>query len=133
MHHQIMIEYAEEIHFLRGENTEVEIIKESFDELNSTMQKMSINLCVSSFFNNYIVRYMGIMASFISLLPMIKNHSNPTEFLLNNLHDLVNVGLALRNLFAAGFVFSFFFFFFCIFFVPFYKQCYKLNIAKHKF
>ena len=93
-----IIEYCEEIHYLKGIETEIKILNESYCKLYNKLSMISIFDYIYEFCHNYIVRYLGILASFISLLPMIKNEKQPTQFLLNNLHDLVNIGLAFRDL-----------------------------------
>eukprot|EP01083_Nonionella_stella_P035981 98163_1 len=97
-HNQRIVEYVEEIHFLRGIECEIHILNDAYYKLYNKLSVISIYDCVYTFSQNYMVRYLGILVSFVSLLPMIKNEKKPTEFLLNNLHDLVNIGLAFRDL-----------------------------------
>ena len=97
-HNERIVEFAEEIHFLKGIDTEIAILDESYCSLYGALCSLSGYEWVCAVTRNYIVRYLGILASFCSLLPMISTEKQPTEFLLNNLHDLVQIGLAFRDL-----------------------------------
>ena len=96
-HHRI-IEYSEEIHMLNGIKTEINLLNNELNVINSKYNDIYYYNLIFSFYNNYLVRYLGILSSFMSLLPMISTNDKPTQFLLNNLHDLVNIGLAFRDL-----------------------------------
>ena len=93
-----IIEFVEEIHYLGGIATEIKLLDDSYCAFYNKLSSQSIYGWIYEFSQNYCVRYLGILASFVSLLPMIKNCDRKTEFLLNNLHDLVNIGLAFRDL-----------------------------------
>lgn len=98
VHHQRLCEYSEEIHFLGGIATEMQFLSDCYQNLTHILTSMNRHNFLSQFCHHYVVRYMGILASFLSLLPMIENENAPTEFLLNNLHDLINLAMAFRNL-----------------------------------
>jgi len=93
-----VVEWVEEIHFLRGIATEQWLLEESYSTLSAQLQSVAGYDFVAALSRNYVVRYLGILAAFVSLLPMVRGESEPTQFLLNNLHDLVNIGLAFRDL-----------------------------------
>jgi len=99
---QRIIEFCEEIYYLNGIETEIKILDRSYYSLYHKLSMISVYDYVYDFGHNYLVRYLGILASFVALLPMVKNEKQPTEFLLNNLHDLVNIGLAMRDLFKSS-------------------------------
>lgn len=101
-HNDRIIEYVEEIHYLKCIRAEIQMLEASYNNLYSQTSAIYAYDFVYEFFQSYIVRYLGILASFVSLLPMIKSDKTPTSFLLNNLHDLVQIGLAFRNLMTAN-------------------------------
>ena len=92
------VAYVEEVHLLRGAASELQMLEASYCALYGEQAAMCVKHAVASFARNYAVRYLGILASFVALLPTANAETKPTEFLLNALHDLVHVGLSARDL-----------------------------------
>lgn len=84
-----IIEYVEEVHYLKGSSTEIKLLEQSYDDLYNQTSSVYVYDFVYEFFQSYVVRYLGILASFISLLPMIKSEKTPTSFLLNKLNIFI--------------------------------------------
>lgn len=93
-----IVEWSEEIAFWGGMEAELRSLDAAYCALYGALYGLSGYDWVCAVARNYAVRYLGIAASFCSLLPMMATESEPTEFLLNNLHDLVQIGLAFRDL-----------------------------------
>lgn len=72
---------------------EVDLASKAFENVRDSHRTVSWRRFIVDFANGYFVRYCGILAAFFALLPVVEADERPTEFLLNNLHDLVNVGL----------------------------------------
>jgi len=92
------VEFAEEVHLLRGGTAELRLLDASYCALYGEVAALCVERAVASLASTYAVRYLGILASFVALLPTANAEAKPTEFLLNALHDLVHVGLAARDL-----------------------------------
>merc|ERR1712013_883058 len=84
--------------FLRGAAAEERLLDASYGALYGDVAALSVERAMASFASTYAVRYLGILASFVALLPTANSEAKPTEFLLNALHDLVAVGMAAREL-----------------------------------
>merc|ERR1712079_478508 len=82
-----LVEWVEEIHFADGARAEVSMMDSAYCSLYQALSALSAYDWVCGVARNYMVRYLGVLASFIALLPRVAAESEPTEFLLNNLHD----------------------------------------------
>lgn len=50
---------------------------------------------------SYFCRYGGVVVAFLAMLPSFQHSDKPTEYFLQSLHDLVNIGLDVRDLFVS--------------------------------
>jgi ABC-type uncharacterized transport system fused permease/ATPase subunit len=111
------VEYAEEIALLRGSKKEAGLLSSSWHELRSTTGALARLNMASGMLDQYVVRYMGILAAYSAMLPRVKYESaivtavagtaaataaatDPTQYFLTCLHLLVDVGMAFKNLVA---------------------------------
>jgi len=89
--HTRVCEYAEEIEFFRGSMKEREMLGQSYNMLEGELTTVSNNMLHDSLLRDFVQRYLGILVSFLCILPSAQVSESPTEFFLNSLHDLINI------------------------------------------
>lgn len=105
--HSRVYEYAEEVDFLDGSELESALMERKLDEMQHQKTILSFQKFVSSAIDGYAVRYMGILASIVLMMPALKlkgeaRVEDPTEYFLTVLHLLVNLMTAFKDV-ATGF------------------------------
>jgi len=90
--HTRVCEYAEEIEFFRGSMKERQLLDQSYNMLEGELTTVSNNMLHDSLLRDFFQRYLGILVSFLCILPSAQASESPTEFFLNSLHDLINIG-----------------------------------------
>lgn len=106
--------YAEEVDMVAASHAEAGIARRAYQRLASVLARYQAREAVSDALNNYVVRYMGILAAYVTMLPTVLQGSSgltlagedPGEYMLTSLHLLVNVGLACRDLALSGRVYG---------------------------
>jgi len=93
--HTRVKEYAEEIQFNRGSSKEQQLLDKSYSLLEQKLTSISNNTLQDNLLRGFFQRYIGILVSFLCILPSAQVSDSPTEFFLNSLHDLINVGSGL--------------------------------------
>jgi len=95
MDHTRVRDYAEEIEFNRGSFKELQLLDESYTTLERKLTTISNNSLHDSLLRGFFQRYLGILVSFLAILPSAQVSDSPTEFFLNSLHDLINIATGL--------------------------------------
>lgn len=105
-HHSQVNEYAEEIALCKGGAAAGAAFDSALCALSASSARLSAQRLCSESLDQYVVRYLGILAAFTAMLPAVASGSHavsdPTEYFLTCLHLLVNVGLAIKDLFGAA-------------------------------
>lgn len=105
--HKRIVDYAEEIHMLRGSGAEVGIARADFSRLRKVLSAFQTQSALADCLSTYTLRYLSILVAYATMLPAVyygapnaiaTSGDDPTEYTLTCLHLLVNVGLAGRTL-----------------------------------
>ena len=77
--HARLAEFAEEVAVLRGGPAEARALLRSFEELEAKAHEAQAERLAMDSLNAYAVRYGGILAAFVTMLPAVLRATPPTE------------------------------------------------------
>ena len=76
-HHARLHEYAEEVDLLRGAPAERKLMEAAASEAQGTASSLALQRFGSDVLDNYVLRYLGILASFTAMLPAVMHGVAP--------------------------------------------------------